>query len=306
MTGTVLCGQGGVYEVETAGGVVQAVLRGRIKREEKTGEKVAVGDRVEVEPVGSRERGEWVIESVLERKSALVRRAPGKAPRKKVVVANVDQVLVVFSAAHPEPELRMLDRLLVLCEASELDPLIVVNKIDLVSAEETRARFAPYEAAGYRVVLTSTKLGMGIDTLRGALCGNLSALAGPSGVGKSSLLNEVQPGLGLRIGAVSAAVHKGRHTTVSARLIPLECGGYVADTPGLREVGLWGVPREELDRCFPEFDPYLGTCRFVHSCTHTHEPGCTVREAVLAENVSADRYESYRRMLQDEPDRPGW
>jgi ribosome biogenesis GTPase / thiamine phosphate phosphatase len=306
MTGTVLCGQGGVYEVETAGGVVQAVLRGRIKREERTGEKVAVGDRVEVEPVGSRERGEWVIESVHERKSVLARRAPGKAPRKKVVVANVDQVLIVFAAARPEPELRMLDRLLVLCEANELDPLIVVNKIDLVSAGEARARFSPYGTAGYRLVFTSTQTGLGIDDLRQALCGNLSALAGPSGVGKSSLLNEVQPGLGLRIGAVSGAVHKGRHTTVSARLIPLECGGYVADTPGLREVGLWGIPAEELDRCFPEFQPYLGTCRFGNSCTHTHEPGCSIREAVAKGDVTSERHESYRRMLQDEADRPAW
>jgi len=290
---------GGVYEVELEGGeVVNAVLRGRLKLEQRTGDRVVVGDRVEVERHGD---GSITIESVRPRASELARRAPGHGGRRaKVIVANVDQLVVVFAAAQPEPRLRMLDRFLVLAEANELPAVIVVNKVDLVGEAEARARFADYEAAGYRVLCTSTVDGRGLEELREVLCGRTSALTGPSGVGKSSLLNALEPGLGLRTAEISAAVMKGRHTTVTAVLIPLRCGGYVADTPGLREVGLWGVPLEELDLCFPEFRPYLEECRFGGSCTHVHEPGCAVRAAVEAGELSAARYESYRALRMEE------
>ncbi|MBV9774088.1 MAG: ribosome small subunit-dependent GTPase A [Gemmatimonadetes bacterium] len=301
MTGTVLRAQGGVYEVETADGVVEATLRGRVKREERSGDRVVVGDSVEVEPAGAG----WTIERVHERRTELVRRAPGKAPRAKVIVANVDQVLIVFAAANPTPHLRMLDRFLVICESSGLEPRIVVNKVDRVAPGEAQALFAPYERAGYPVLYTAAKQGVGVDELRGIICGRTSALTGPSGVGKSSLLNAVQPGLGLRVAAISEAVNKGRHTTVTAQLLPLECGGYVADTPGLRELGLWGVDPDELDTYFPEFEPHLGTCRYTSSCTHTHEPGCSVRAAVDAGEVDAGRYESYRRMWSGEDEEWG-
>ncbi len=296
MIGTVLRAQGGTYEVETEEGIVEAALRGKIKREERTGERVVVGDVVDVEPAGSG----WVVERVHPRRTALMRRAPGKAPRAKTIVANVDQVVVVFAAAHPSPHLRMLDRFLVICESSGLEPLIVVNKTDLVGIDAARDMFAPYERAGYPVLFTAARERRGVDALRDAICGRVSALTGPSGVGKSSLLNAVQPGLGLRVAAVSEAVDKGRHTTVTAQLIPLECGGYVADTPGLREVGLWEVDPEELDGYFPEFGPYLGACRYRNSCTHTHEPGCAVRAAVEEGEVSAARYDSYQRMVRGE------
>lgn len=304
LTGTVLRAQGGVYEVETPEGVVDAVLRGRLKREERLGEKVVVGDVVEVEREEAGGRTVWTIEGVHERRTSLARRAPGKAPRAKVIVANVDRVVIVFSVTRPAPHLRMLDRFLVLCEANGLDPLIVANKAELLSPEEARALFAPYHAAGYPVLYTSAKQEAGVEELRAELCGRTSALTGPSGVGKSSLLNAVQPGLALRVASISEAVQKGRHTTVTAQLIPLECGGYVADTPGLRELGLWGVDPEELDACFPELRPYLGTCRYANSCTHTHEPGCAVREAVEAGEVDPGRYESYRRMF--EGDEEAW
>lgn len=296
MIGTVLRAQGGTYAVETEEGTVEAALRGKVKREERTGERVVVGDRVEVEPVGSG----WVVERVHPRRTALVRRAPGKAPRAKTIVANVDQVVIVFAVANPSPHLRMLDRFLVICESSGLDPLIVANKTDVTGEEAARALFAPYVRAGYPVLYTAAREGRGLDELRGAICGRVSALTGPSGVGKSSLLNAVQPGLALRVASVSEAVDKGRHTTVTAQLIPLECGGYVADTPGLREVGLWGVDPDELDGYFPEFGPYLGRCRYGNSCTHTHEPGCAVRAALDAGEVEAARYDSYRRMMQGE------
>src|SRR5690606_6248875 len=228
---------GGTYEVETPDGeVVAATLRGRLKLEQRTGDRVVAGDRVEL---ARQSDGSWTIESVAPRTSTLARRAPRGGRGARVIIANVDQVVVVFAAAQPEPRLRMLDRFLVLASANALPAIIVVNKVDLVERAELTARCGPYAAAGCPLCCTSVTDGAGIDELRERLCGRESVLTGPSGVGKSSLLNAVQPGLGLRIGEVSKAVNKGRHTTVAAQLIPLECGGYVADTPGLRELGLW-------------------------------------------------------------------
>lgn len=295
-SGTVRRGLGGVYEVETPEGVVEAGLRGRLKREERTGEKVVVGDRVDVDEDRAGEDTVWSIVKVHERTTVLARKAPGKAPRPKPIVANVDQVLVVFAAARPDPHLRMLDRFLVIAASSDIAPVIVVNKTDLAGMDAARALFAPYERAGYAVHYTAARDGTGVDGVREALCGRLSALAGPSGVGKSSLLNAVQPGLGLRVSEVSQAVNKGRHTTVTAQLIPLACGGWVADTPGLREVGLWEIEPDQLQFYFPEFEPLLGGCRYP-TCTHTHEPGCAIRAAAESGEVDPGRYDSYRRMF---------
>lgn len=301
LRGVVRKAVGGVYEVRLEDGtVVEASLRGRLKLEQRTGGGVAVGDRVRLRHHAD---GGHTIESVDERDSELARRSPGGGHRAKVIVANVDQVVVVLAAARPEPKLRMLDRFLVLCEANYLPAVIVVNKADLVPGDEIRARFAPYEAAGYRLLLASVKEGTGVDDVRELLCGRTSVLTGPSGVGKSSLLNLIQPGLQLRTGEVSEAVGKGQHTTVSAELVPLACGGYVADTPGLREVGLWEVPMEELDSYFPEFEAYVSDCRFAGSCTHTHEPDCAVREAVASGRVSSPRYESYCALLSGDDSR---
>ncbi|MFO7893453.1 MAG: ribosome small subunit-dependent GTPase A [Longimicrobiales bacterium] len=299
---------GGAYEVELHPGgvpgagqpagagqpdVVEATLRGRLKQEQRTGDAVVAGDRVWVR---RHEDGGYTIEEVEERRTELARRAPGPRGKHqaKVVVANVDQIVAVFSVAHPEPHLRMLDRFLVLAEANGLDAAIVANKVDL--DREAAAAFEAYEAIGYPVVYTSAETGEGVDALHELLCGRTSVLTGPSGVGKSSLLNVMEPALQLRVGEVSGAVRKGRHTTVSSVLIPLGCGGYVADTPGLRELGLWGVEAQELGACFPELRPYLGECQF-RSCTHTHEPGCAVREAVESGEIRADRYHSYAALL---------
>jgi ribosome biogenesis GTPase len=287
---------GGKYEVRLeSGAVVDATLRGRLKMEQRTGDRVVTGDRVEI---GRHADGGITIESVAERETELARRAPGGGRRAKVIVANVDQVVVVVAAARPEPKLRMLDRFLVLAESNYLPAVVVVNKADLVPEAELAARFAPYEAAGYPVLRTSAREGIGIEALRERLCGRTSVLTGPSGVGKSTLLNALEPGLGLRTAEISEAVNKGRHTTVAAELVPLACGGYVADTPGLREIGLWDVPTEELAHYFPEFEPFLDRCRFAGSCTHTHEPGCGVREAVAAGQVASERYDSYRALLE--------
>ena len=299
LSGTVRRGQGGVYEIETPEGVIEAVLRGRIKRDERTGEKVVVGDRVDVGQERAGEDTVWAIVRVHERGTVLARRAPGKAPRPKAIVANVDQVLIVFAAANPDPHLRMLDRFLVIAESSDIAPLIIVNKVDRSGLDAARATFAAYERAGYPVLYTSAKQNLSVDAVREALCGRLSALMGPSGVGKSSLLNAVQPGLGLRVSAISEAVNKGRHTTVTAQLIPLECGGWVADTPGLRELGLWQVERDQLQFYFREFEPLLGGCRYP-TCTHTHEPGCAVHTAAESGEIDFQRYDSYRRMFLGE------
>jgi ribosome biogenesis GTPase len=211
-----------------------------------------------------------------------------------VLVANVDQVTVMVAAARPEPNLRMIDRFLVLAEANDLPAMIIVNKIDLLPEPQARALFRDYEAAGYEVLPVSVHDGVGLDAVRARLCGRDSVVTGPSGVGKSSLLNLLQPGLALRTSEISDAVTKGRHTTVAAQLIPLDCGGYVVDTPGIREVGLFEINAESLDICFPEFREYIGDCKFTTSCTHTHEPDCAVHDAARAGRISMQRYDSYR------------
>ena len=294
---TVLSASGGVYDVELEDGTVaEASLRGRLKLQQRTGDRIVAGDIVRIDVQSDKS---LTIESVEPRSSELARRAPGHGRKAKVIVANIDRVVVVFAAREPDPNRRLLDRFLVLAEANQLASLIVLNKIDQADESAAAAFLEPYEKAGYETLRTSAKTGTGVADLRDRLCGARSVITGPSGVGKSSLLNEVQPGLGLRIGDISVAVNKGQHTTVSARLIPLACGGYVADTPGLRELGLWAIEPEEIPDCFPEFADLIGTCRFARSCSHTHEPGCAVREAVEQGVVDAGRFDSYRTLREE-------
>ena len=269
-----------------------ASLRGRLKQGEH--DKLAVGDDVIVE---REERDDaWTIVEILPRRSKLARRAPGGGPGERVVAANLDQVVVVFAIAEPEPHVRMLDRFLVIAEANDLASRVVVNKVELAS-DETHL-FGEYRKIGYPVHYTSVKRGDGLPELRDALRGRVSALTGPSGVGKSSLLNAMFPGLNLRVGEISRSVMKGRHTTVGADLHPLPESGYVVDTPGLREVGVWGLDAREVDRCFPEMRPLLEQCRF-GDCTHRVEPGCAVQEGVASGDVSRERYESYLKLRKE-------
>lgn len=295
--GTVLATAGGIYEVDTEGGLVEASLRGRLKQEQRRGDRVVVGDRV---TLLRHDDGSFTIEDVDARTNELARRAPGRDDRRaKIIVANVDQVMIVFAAANPAPNTRLLDRFLVLVESNDIPAVIVLNKIELVDDEGAATLSSPYEAAGYDVLRTSVKKNIGIDALKERLTDRESVLTGPSGVGKSSLLNALQPGLGLRIGEVSEVVDKGRHTTVGGRLIRLDFGGWVADTPGLRELGLWGIDTERLQDYFPEMRALSTDCRFGSRCTHVHEPGCEVRRAVDSGSLAKSRYESYVAMRTD-------
>lgn len=301
--GVVLRGTGGVWVVRTdAGETREVALRGRLKKADAT--KLAVGDEVLIEP--DERGGAWAIAEMRPRRSRLARREPGGGFGERVLAANIDQVVIVFAAAEPEPHPRMLDRFLVIAAANDLPARIVINKVDLVGVERAREQFAPYERAGYHVHLTSVRDGVGLDELRRELVGRVSVLTGPSGVGKSSLLNALHPGLELRVGEISRSVMKGRHTTVGAAMHPLPGGGYVMDTPGLREVGVWSLPPDALDRCFLELRAYVGHCRF-GDCRHRVEPGCAVRQAVESGVVSPARYESYVKLLEElEQVAPRW
>lgn len=291
----VLAGTGGQWRVQLADGAIgTAALRGKAKREGAL--KLVVGDRVSVE--GDPASDTLAITAIHPRTSVLSRRNPSGAWGERILAANIDQVVVVFAMVQPEPNARMLDRFLVIAEANDLAATIVINKVDLASLDAARALFDGYTELGYPVCYTSTRTGMGVETLHERLHDRTSALSGPSGVGKSSLLNTMYPGLDLRVGEISASVNKGRHTTVGAWMHPLPDGGYVVDTPGLREVGLWGLPSASLDQCFPEIRARGGSCRF-STCRHLAEPGCAVRDGVASGEVNADRYASYVKLREE-------
>jgi ribosome biogenesis GTPase len=289
--------QSGFYTVQTGTGVVTCGLRGRLKRNTTRTDTLAVGDQVQISRLPE---GTGVIESIAPRQRALVRLDP--TPRgeyQQVLLANPDQVLLVFACANPEPHTRMLDRFLVICEKQGIPAVIVANKVDLVGMEQARELFGFYEPLGYKVIYTSVKQKAGLEELRTALQGKVSGLAGPSGVGKSSLLNAIQPELGLAVREISEATSKGRHTTVVREMFALNEGGFVTDLPGLRALALWDTQPEELDGYFPELRGLVQHCQF-NDCAHQNEPGCAVRAAVETGEVDARRYESYLRLRAGE------
>ena len=287
--GTILERDGAVYRVATADGPVRAVLRGKVKRDQP---RVVVGDVVRLEPETGGEI--FGIAGVEPRRSLLARRVPeGRGARP--VAANVDHVFAVTATVHPDPIPQLIDRLLVVAEANALSAAVVLNKTDLDAGLALEGRFV---SAGYQVFRTSAKTGDGIAGLRGALLGGTSVVTGPSGAGKSSLLNAIQPGLRLRTGDLSPKVQRGRHTTVSAVMIPLEGGGYLMDTPGFSEVGLWGIDARELAACFPEMRLPVSQCRYA-DCRHVSEPNCAVRAAVGDGGIASDRYQSYLALLAE-------
>ncbi len=287
--GLVLRARAGFYDVETATGVVQAQLRGRLRREI---DEIAIGDRVEVRTT---EGGKVMIEGVQPRDRVLSRRDPGRKS-EQVLIANPDQAVFVFACADPDPNFRLMDRLLVMAESQGIRSIICANKVDLVKQKSAKEEFGEYSDMGYVVLYTSALKGKGIKALRKQLRDRISVFAGPSGVGKSTLLNAVQPGLGLETKEVSD-VGLGAHTTVVRELLPLEIGGYVADSPGLRAFALWDIEPEELDGYMPDLAALVDQCEF-NDCTHTHEPRCAVIAAVEEGRLSPERYDSYIRMRE--------
>ena len=282
----------GFYSVQTEQGTVVCQLRGRLKKHRSAGDIIALGDHVRIQLQND---GTGSIEEIAPRQTALVRSAPtARGVYRQVLLANPDQAVFVFACAHPEPHLRMLDRFLIVAEQQGIPPLVVANKIDLATPDVIE-KFSIYPPLGYPVIFTSAHTGQGIDELRERLVGKLSALAGPSGVGKSSLLNAVQPELGLAVRDVSQATEKGRHTTVIRQLFPLDAGGYVADLPGMRMLSLWDIQPEELDGYFPELRGLVQDCLY-NDCNHQNVPGCAVIEGVNRGTVSPERYESYLRL----------
>ncbi len=267
---------------------------------------IAVGDFVQFT---ASPNGTGTITGVLPRQNHLARQSarpmPGTHAFEQVIVANVDQVVPVFAAANPAPRWNLLDRYLVTAESLDLPALICITKLDLVKDRhgsmdaELSQYVAEYRKIGYPVVLVSAHTGEGLDALKEALENRTSVFLGKSGVGKTSLLNALQPGLGLRVNAVSQATGKGKHTTTNMEMFPLETGGAIVDTPGVREFGLWDVDADELALFFPEMRPFVGRCRFGLDCRHDEEPGCAIRKAVMSGQVSPRRYQSYMRMKDE-------
>jgi ribosome biogenesis GTPase len=307
--GTVIRVEGSacLVQVDGAGAPARAASRCSIRRSLRAppGEagpdgtvRLAAGDRVRL---GDGD----VVTELLPRKTRLARRAAGeKAARGQVVAANVDQLAIILAAREPAWRPGLIDRLLVAAENGGLEPFIVANKMDLVEDAEARAAIerdlAGYRGLGYRAIAASVVRGEGIEAIREALRGRTTVVAGPSGAGKSTLLNAIEPGLRLRTGEVSRATRKGRHTTTRAALIPLSVGGFVVDTPGVREFGFYDVTREDLPWLFREFSPLRERCRFPN-CAHTVEPDCAVREAALSGVISPRRYASYLRIRESLP-----
>jgi ribosome biogenesis GTPase len=255
---------------------------------------VAIGDQVYYVDAG---HDTGMITEILPRKSTLTRRAPGTKPLEQVIVANADQVVAVMAVAQPKPNWNLLDRYIASAEASDLPTLICLTKLDLVRGKkQEREIFAAakeYEAMEYEVFLTSATTGEALDELRTAMTGKLSVFIGKSGVGKTTLLNALQPQLGLRVGAINTQLDKGRHTTTHLEMFALDSGGYIADTPGMKQFGLWAIEAEDVPMLYRDMADYVGRCKFGAGCTHTHEPGCAIKEAVNRGRISRRRYESY-------------
>ena len=282
---------GGIYKVYVGQEILETTLRGRFKQQDR--KRILVGDRV---IISMHSDGSRTIEGISDRKTVLRRRSPGKATGEREIAANVDQVVVVGAAREPDWSPHLIDRFLAVAEANALDIVVVINKCELVDGAEELAE--PYLAADYPVILTSATDQLGLEALRTCLESRVSLLSGPTGVGKSSLLNALQPGLRLRTAEVSAKSGAGRHTTVAAEMHLFGDSGFVVDTPGLRDIGLWGLDPDEVAAAFPEFLSLAVGCRF-DNCRHLAEPGCVVLEAVQDGELARSRHESYVQLLDE-------
>ena len=290
LTGLVLRFQSGFYYVQTVQGLITCSLRGKLKQSRLKEDLIAVGDHVQV-TLSSPLSG--AIEKVEPRKNALVRLAPSaRGEYKQIFLANLDLVIFVFACAQPEPHLRMLDRFLVIAERQSIPSLIIANKVDLIDEKKAHQLFEMYPPLGYQVLYTSVITGLGIVQLKEILKNKVTAFSGPSGVGKTSLLNSIQPELGIKVREVSELTSKGRHSTVVRELFSVDGQGYLADLPGLRSLALWDLRPEELDAYFPEMKGLVSQCQF-NDCTHRNEPGCAVKMAVDQGTIHPERYQSY-------------
>ena len=316
VAGVIVRARGHHYDVSTSDDkLISCRVRGRLLQERaKDLTLVAVGDRVQVVLEGKRT---GLIDSVEERDSTLSRQLPSSSrPAEDVIVANPDQVLIVFAVRDPEPRLRMLDRFLVIAEANELPAVIVVNKIDLTGLEAARETFLLYERLGYPLLYVSATERFEVVPVQNAagpvesrefeqltqlLTNKLTVVTGPSGVGKSELINAIHPQLNRRVGNLRSFEGKGRHTTRNAQLFRLPLGDttFIADTPGIRELGLYELAPGSLGFYFVDLKPYVNDCHFPN-CTHDHEPDCAVRQAAEEGKVSPERYDSYVRLLNGE------
>ncbi|MDG2381881.1 MAG: ribosome small subunit-dependent GTPase A [Pirellulaceae bacterium] len=295
LSGTVLS-VGGLHnpvQADLDGKIYQCATR-RLLKTLSTDQRhvLAAGDRVLFRPADNQE---GIIERIERRHGVLCRTSKG---RQHVMVANIDQMLIVTSAAEPTLKPHLIDRLLVTAEKSEIRPVICINKIDLVNPADLQPLIGVYGQMGYETLVLSATAGLGTERLRQLIVGSRSVVVGQSGVGKSSLLNVIEPGLDLRVSTVSTDTEKGRHTTTAARLIPLESGGYILDTPGIRQFQLWDVINTEIIGFCRDLRPYVSHCRFPN-CSHTHEADCAIKDAVADGRLDVRRYESYCQMLQD-------
>lgn len=285
MQGKIVKGISGFYYVHVAGtGIYECKAKGSFRNQKI---KPLVGDNVEI-AVLDEEKKLGNVETILPRKNALIRPA----------VANIDMALVIFAAAKPDPNFNLLDRFLCMMEYQKVPVTICFNKCDLVSEEEQAMLRAIYEPAGYPILFTSAKQDFHVDELKGLLAGKTTSVAGPSGVGKSSLVNRLQSGVQMETGSISNKIDRGKHTTRHSQIIPIDEGSYIMDTPGFSSMNVPGMEKEDLWRCYPEFVEHEPKCRFI-GCSHIGEPDCGVKQAVEEGLISKTRYDNYVLLYEE-------
>ena len=292
LSGRILCVHGLISVVESEAGERFQCATRQLLKSLSTDQRhvVAAGDRILFRPENETE---GFIERIEPRHGVLSRTSRG---RQHVIVTNVDQLLIVGSAAEPTLKPNLIDRFLITAEKAGISAIICINKIDLVDPADLQPLVGVYGQMGYQVLLLSAETGFGIERLREMLKNQETVLAGQSGVGKSTILNQIEPGLDLRVNEVSSDNQKGRHTTTAATLLPLSMGGYVVDTPGIRQFEIWEVIPAEVAAFFPDLRPYINHCRFPN-CTHSHETHCAVKDAVADGQLDVRRYESYCQLV---------
>lgn len=296
-TATVVRATGSWYDVLHDGETVRCRIRGRLRlKGVRSTNPVVVGDDVACE---ADEGGDYVIADILPRRNYVIRRASNLSKESHIIAANVDQALLMASLRSPETPTEFVDRFLVTCEAYKVPVTILLSKLDLQDAEAVAEFRAVYEGAGYRVLEVSVREGRGVEEVRELLAGRTTLVSGNSGVGKSTLIQAIDPSLDIRTGEISESHHKGRHTTTFSTMYPLAGGGAVIDTPGIKGFGLIDIDEAELWHYFPEMMRVAPACRF-YNCTHTHEPGCAVTEAVKAGEIAWPRYESYLKIRDED------